>query len=360
MNAARSAARRNWPRGLYEIRAGYYLWRHPDGRNFTLGAMPLPHAIHQAMQANAHVLATKPSLLDRLMGGTNTVAQLLEKMPHAENKNTAKSLRSLDKKITAAFGETACIAITTADCATVIEREAAEVGARSGQALRSRLSVVFKRAMGLGWVESNPAEATTNPRVQVVRGRLTLDTYRLIYEAAPQVNEWLQHAMRLAIITGQDRKTIAGMTRSMVSTIEGERVLIVQRSKTQATNKPVAIPLRLRLDALGMTLDEALAHRTGVVSPFYLHHVAPHSNAEPGDPVFLDRISKAFTDARKLACIPDEAAPTFHELRSLSKRLYEKQGNVDTRVLLGHASERAANLYADPRGVEALLVKIAV
>ena len=359
MNAARSAKRRNWPRGLYEIRAGYYLWRHPDGRNFTLGSMPLPHAIHQAMQANAHVLASKPSLLDRLTGGTNTVAQLLEEMPIAENKNTAKTARSLDKKIVSVLGAMPVNTVSVADCAMCIEGEAAQGKKRSAQAMRSRLMAAFNRAVNLGWTDTNPAEPTANPKAPVERGRLTLETYRLIYEAAPQVNEWLQHAMRLALITGQDRKTIAGLKRSMVSTIEGERVLIVQRSKTQATNKPVAIPLRLRLDALAMTLEEALAHRTGVVSPYYLHHINPHSNAKPGDPVFLDRISKAFTDARRLAGIPDEACPTFHELRSLSKRLYEKQGNVDTKALLGHASDRAANLYADPRGVEALLVKIA-
>lgn len=360
MNAARSAKRRNWPRGLYEIRPGYFLWRHPDGRNFTLGAIPLPHAIHQAMQANAHVLATKPSLLDRLTGGTKTVAELLEQMKVSSSPNTAKSLRSLDKIIRSELGSSACLELTVSSIADLLERIAGEGKARTAQAVRSRLIKVCARGVRLGWLESNLAEATEAPSVEVKRGRLTLETYRAIYEAAPQVNEWLQHAMRLAIITGQDRKTVAGLKRSMVSTIEGERVLVVQRSKTQATNKPVAIPLRLRLDALAMTLEEALAHRTGVVSPYYLHHVAPHSNAKPGDPVFLDRITKSFTEARKLAGVPDEAAPTFHELRSLSKRLYERQGGIDTKALLGHASDRAANLYADPRGVEALLVKIAV
>ena len=270
----------------------------------------------------------------------------------------AKSLRSLDKKIARELGAMPVNTVSVADCARFIEDEAAQGKSRSAQALRSRLMAAFNRAVNLGWTDTNPAEPTANPKAPVERGRLTLETYRLIYEAAPQVNEWLQHAMRLALITGQDRKTVAGLKRSMVSTIEGERVLIVQRSKTQATNKPVAIPLRLRLDAIGMTLEDALAHRTGVVSPYYLHHVAPHSNAAPGDPVFLDRISKCFTEARKLAGLPDEAAPTFHELRSLSKRLYERQGGIDTKALLGHASERAANLYADPRGVEALLVKV--
>lgn len=360
MNAARrSARRRNWPAHLYEPRPGYYVWRHPNGKTYALGAIPLAHAIHQAMQANAHVLASKPSLLDRLTGQTQTVADLLDKMPASEVANTAKSLRSLDKIIRDKLGRLQCLELTVARCSELIEGIAEEGKARSAQAVRSRLIAVCQRGQQLGWLETNPAEVTAKPKAEVQRGRLTLETFRLIYEQAPKVNEWLQHAMRLALVTGQDRSTVASMTRSMVQTIEGERALVVQRSKTAKKNKPVAIPLRLRLDALGWSLEEVLAHRTGVVSPYYLHHVSPHGNAPPGSPVFVDRISKAFTEARELAGLPDEGAATFHELRSLSKRLYEKQGGVDTKALLGHASEKTAALYADARGVEAVVVKVA-
>jgi hypothetical protein len=69
-------------------------------------------------------------------------------------------------------------------------------------------------------------------------------------------------------------------------------------------------------------------------------------------------LGQAFTDARVLAGIPDAKAPTFHELRSLCKREYEKQGGVPTKALLGHAGERVADLYADARGVEPVLVKL--
>jgi integrase len=311
------------------------------------------------MQANAHVLASAPSLMDKLTGQTHTVAALLAKMPASEVANTAKSLRSIDKIISAALGRVQCLDLTVAKCSELIESITAEGKARSAQAVRSRLIAVCQKGQQLGWLESNPAEVTGKPRAEVQRGRLTLETFWAIYDQAPNVNEWLQHAMRLALVTGQDRSTVATMTRSMVQTIEGQRVLVVHRSKTRAKNKPVAIPLRLRLDALGWMLEDVLAHRTGVVSPYYLHHISPHSNAAPGSPVFVDRISRAFTEARILAGIPDEGAPTFHELRSLAKRLYDKQGGVDTQQLLGHASEKTAALYADARGVEALLVRVA-
>lgn len=365
MNAARrSAKRRSWPRGLYEPRPGYFVWRHPDGRTLAIGAIPLAHAVHQAIEANAHVMATAPSLVDRLTGQANTIAQLLERMPASPVKNTAKGNRSLDAQIKAALGAKLCLELSVADCSSFLEAVAAQGKARSAQALRSRLVAVCRRGMQIGWLDSNPAEVTDAPDVSIKRGRLTLEAFQAIYLEAPKVNEWLQQAMRLAIVTGQDRQTVAGMTRAMVSEQDGQRVLIVHRNKTKAKNKPVAIPLRLELKALGLTLEQILAHRSGVVSPYFLHHVAPHSNAKPGDPVFVDRITKAFTTARALAGIPDTmpdgtGAPTFHELRSLSKRLYEKQGGVDTKALLGHASEKTAALYADARGTEALLVKVA-
>ena len=51
-----------------------------------------------------------------------------------------------------------------------------------------------------------------------------------------------------------------------------------------------------------------------------------------GDPVHPDSLSQAFTDARVLAGIADEGAPTFHELRSLSKRLHDTEGVVTAHL----------------------------
>lgn len=87
-------------------------------------------------------------------------------------------------------------------------------------------------------------------------------------------------------------------------------------------------------------------------------HRRGKSGVQPGDAVFRDRITKAFTEARELAGITGENSPTFHEIRSLSKRTYMQQGNVDTKVLLGHTTEKASNIYADPRGAEPLRVRV--
>lgn len=350
--ARRSIKRRDWPRGLRERRPGYYSWVHPEtGVEMPIGRVPLAVAKAEANAANLHVMDAKPSLVERLTGASRTVAELLDKMPTAKTENTAKSLRSLDKIIRKHLGGRPCGTLTVADCADLIEGRIAAGQHRTAQALRSRLVAICRRGVRLGWMDANPAEATESPRPEVKRGRLTLDAFRAIYSVAGQAAEWLPLAMQLAVVTGADRATIAGLQRSAVA--DGH--LTITRQKTGVR---IAIPLALRLDALGWTLADVLAQRTGVVSRHLVHHVNPWGNAPAGSSVHPDSISHAFARARKLAGIADDGAPTFHELRSLAKRLYDQQGNVDTKALLGHATERMSDLYADPRGAEPIRVSI--
>lgn len=365
--ARRRANRRNWPRGLYEPRPGYYVWRHPiTGQTLAIGQVPLPVAVNQVLQANAHVLQAAPTLVDKLEGKTQTLADALDIMPKSDKANTAKSQRSLDKRIREKLGGLACGSLTVRHCADMIDGVLGEGKERLAQAIRSRLIVVCAKAMAKGWMLTNPAEATEKVNVEVKRDRLSLDQFNAILRVADQVAEWLPLAMLLALVTGQDRSTIAAMRRNQVQLLDGQRHLVVQRSKTSDTNAPVAIPLQLQLGAVGLSVADLLARRTGVVSPFVIHHVKPWGNAPVGSQVHPDRISHAFTEARVLAGIPDvlangKGAPTFHEIRSLSKRLYDKQGDVDTKALLGHASDEAAAVYADARGtepVEPIRVKI--
>ena len=83
--ARRSIRRRDWPRGLYEVRKGYFVWREPgvNGKQHTLGAMPYAQARHEALMANEVLLRRQPTLVDRLQGGTHTVKDLLADMQAA-------------------------------------------------------------------------------------------------------------------------------------------------------------------------------------------------------------------------------------------------------------------------------------
>lgn len=350
----RDRSRRDWPAGLREPRPGYFTWRNPaTGKDLAIGRVSIAQAKREANEALAFVLSDKPALLERIQGKDNTISDLLDKMPASPIYNTAKSNRSLDKKIREGLGQIACGGLSVAHCAKFIEDEADAGRKRSAQALRSRLHAVCSRGRALGWMDENPVEPVSKPVAKTSRSRLTLDQFRLILDKAPEIAPWLPGAMLVALISGMDRDTVSKLERKAI----GKEFLTINRAKTGIW---LEIPLSLRMDAMGMTLLDALsACRSNVVSKYVVHHRKTYrAGVEAGSPVFVDRISKAFTEARDLAGITGENAPTFHEIRSLSKRTYMTQGNVDTKALLGHKSESAAAIYADPRGIEPVRVKV--
>jgi hypothetical protein len=134
---------------------------------------------------------------------------------------------------------------------------------------------------------------------------------------------------------------------------------VVTRAKTEVS---IAIPLALRMYAIGYSLEEVIAHckSTGVVSKFLIHHIRGNVKAPRGSKIKLKSISEKFLEARRLAGYTTEDEPTFHEIRSLSKRTYMEKGGVDTKALLGHLTDAMADLYANSRGLEPIKVKISV
>lgn len=352
----RTRAKGNWPDNLYEPRPGYYTWRDPrSGKTHVIGRVPLAVAKFQAMEANAHITAPTKSLIERVQDSGKTVADLLGKMPSdGIAENTRRSRLSLDKKIRDALGDIGCSGLTVKHIAELLESERDAGKARSAQALRSRMVSMCRRGVELGWMQTNLAEVTGSPEVKVKRRRLNgIEEFNAILRVAPQVNEWLANAMLLALVSGQDRVTIASWQRPPSAATS----VLVRRGKTGVQ---IDVPLELRLDALGMSLGDVIARckASSVATKFLVHHVRPHGNAPTGSPVHPDSITHAFANARTLAGIDGDDAPTFHEIRSLAKRLYSEQGNVDTKALLGHLTERMSALYADPRGIAPIRVKI--
>lgn len=354
--ARRSVRRRTWPRGLYEPRPDYYVWRHPNGMTIPIGRVSLQAAKAQACAANLKVEADAPSILEKLERRANaghTVRALLEKIPKSKAENTQRSNKSLDKRINAAFGDRDPATLDTPELAKFIEAIEDEEGkARLALAVRSRLNVMAARAQQLGWMKSNPVTPTRVPNAIVKRKRLTLEAFMAVREKADQLNGWLGKAMDLALVTGCDRDTIAGLDRR--KHIVGDW-LEFERGKTKMR---IAIPLDLELVVAKLRLRDVVRNTSGVASRYLVHHVRNFGNAPAGAPVHVNTITRQFTAAYELTNLPRENAPTFHEIRSLAKRLYREQGNVDTKELLGHRDDRTANLYADPRGIEALRVTV--
>ena len=219
--------------------------------------------------------------------------------------------------------------------------------------VRSRLKAVCRRGMAIGWMDKNPADATERAKVRVKRKKMTLDVFNATLEQAPKVAPWLESAMLLALISGQALSTIGRWERASVKS----GVATVTRAKTGVS---IAIPLELRMDAINMSLGEIIARckASYVVSKYLIHHLRGNVKAPKGSAIKLKTISEKFLQARRLAGYTADDDPTFHEIRSLSKRLYLEQGDVDTKAPLGHRTDAMADLYANSRGLEPMKVRI--
>jgi integrase len=349
--------RANWPENLHEPRPGYYTWRDPITKEtHILGRMPLAQAIHEAQQANFAIAGLKPTttLVERLNVPKQTVADLLLKMPVGKAKPaTIRHRKYVDNAIREAIGTVKCAELTTKHIADMLEKIEERGKMQWAVHVRSRMKVLCRRGKALGWMKENPATDTERAQVTVKRRRLTLDGFKAIMEKAPEVALWLPNAMLLALVSGQDRSTIARWEHSF----QQDGYAVLTRGKTGVR---IAIPLELRMDVLGMSLADVITRcrSTGIVSKYLIHHIKPNVNAPKGSAIMLKTITAKFKEARDLAGITGDDAPTFHEMRSLSKRLYMEQGNVDTKALLGHMTDAIADLYANSRGLEPLKVRI--
>jgi Bacteriophage lambda integrase, N-terminal domain./Phage integrase family. len=245
--------------------------------------------------------------------------------------------------------------ITTLEIAEVVDAVKAQGYNRMAQVVRTTLIDVFKEAQHAGHVPPgyNPAQATRQPRNKVIRERLSLEEWKAIYAAAEHHPPYLQCAMLLAVVTGQ---RIGDISRMKFSDIWDD-MLHVEHEKTGAK---VALPLSLRCEALDISLREVVAKcRDAVVSKYLVHFRHSTSQATRGDKVSTSSITTTFKKARNRSGLswPDGKAPTFHEQRSLSERLYEAQG-IDTQKLLGHKSPQQTAKYHDDRGKDWTVVAV--
>ncbi|WP_265694141.1 phage integrase Arm DNA-binding domain-containing protein [Providencia rustigianii] len=226
---------------------------------------------------------------------------------------------------------------------------------RMAQVVRFVLIDVFKEAQHAGHVPPgyNPAQATKKPRNKVKRGRLSFDEWEAIYKQAEKHQPYLQRGMLLALVTGQRLGDITKMKFNDV----WDGMLHVEQEKT---GTKIAIPLALRCDAIGKTLGDIISMcRDLIVSPYLIHYRHTVGKALRGGNVTNTALTAAFKNARnKCGVIWEEGtAPTFHEQRSLSERLYREQG-LDTQKLLGHKSKIMTDHYNDDRGKEWKIVVI--
>ena len=305
-------------------------------------------AIGAAHELNGKVCPAPADLVALVMGSGDRMDTWLERYQVLLEKrglsaSTMKSYSKLTKAIKQELGKVDLVGVDTRLVAQFLERyEATPTMARQ---LRSRLKDIFDEAIREGKVKHNPVTATRNPKVTVARSRLSLEQFSTTLEAAHGMNPWVANSMLLALVTGQRLEDISNMKFSDVS----DGYLHVKQHKSGSL---VRLSQDLRLDAIGMTVGDVVSRcRDRVVSRNLIHHNRNSARAKAGGALNKLTISKAFKDARNLSGLTGDNPPSFHELRSLSGRLYKEQG-IDAQSLLGHKSAATTALYVDVRGSE--------
>lgn len=366
----RSSNKRGWPANLYED-GGYFSWRNPlTGEKFGLGRDKAV-AFVQAVEANIHVagLRNKPRLIDKLTGTADrSVAKWDEKYQKmlagaGFAANTLRSYKSLGKRMVSMLGaDTPLATITALTLSEGLEKLARDEGkARTAQALRNYMRDSFREARVQGWYTAeNPVMDTKLPvAVEVKRSRLSLEVFRQVYASTSL--EWLRNAMDLALISGQRREDVA---IAQFKDFRDGGWWCVQESEKSANPHRIFIPLELRLECVGKSLGDVLSQcrRTGVVSKYLIHQTVERGNSPIGRRIWLDTVSRRFGEAVAALNLGwgDKTPPTFHEIRSLSERLYAAQGGVNTQELLGHNDPETTALYHDSRGSEWVRIKVTV
>lgn len=348
----RSDKRRGFPPNLYE-RDGYFAWRHPETRQeFGLGR-DKGKAFKEAIAANMRVYGQSvlPTLVERIEGKRGTwhdwmdeFEKLLKKRKLAEN--TRRVYKSLCKKARAlATDRDAFESVTTKVIAGAVGRLEDDNKARSAQQLRAFMKDLFNDAIAEGWTKENPATVLRAIDVEVKRARLQFDVFMKLYEA--EQTTWARNCYALALVSGQDRESCSNARFPDVH----DGAWWNERGKTGAR---IVLPLELRLDCFGMSLGDVVkqCRSTGVLSPYLIHQTQNYGNSPAGSQIWVDTISRHFTDTLAALGLSfgDKEPPTFHEIRSLSERLYAAQGNVKTQELLGHKDAKTTAIYHDARG----------
>jgi len=349
----RSEKRRGFPPNLYET-DGYYSYRNPStGQHFGLGR-DKRHAFEEAIKANIHLAgeASRPSLVERMSGPESRTwsawCDEFEKLLHERQAkpNTIRTRKSQLKRLRATFkADRPAADIKTLDISTALKTIKEEGKKRTAQAFRSFLIDCFDRMIASGWRADNPARVTDEITVKVKRARLQFEVFMRVYDSENTI--WAKNAYALALVSGQAREDCS---EAMFKDIR-DGAWWNERGKTGAR---ICLPIELRIDRFGLSLEDVIrqCRSTGVLSHYLIHQTENYGNSPAGSQIWVDTISKHFSATLAALGIDwgDKKPPTFHEIRSLSGRLYKTEGKVNPQELYGHKDPRTTAIYTDERG----------
>jgi integrase len=243
--------------------------------------------------------------------------------------------------------------ITVLDISSYLDDIEENNGAGMARNMRSRLSIIFEYAEVKGHIElgKNPVTPTHAPTYKPTRERLTLEQFIMMRDAARSgTKAHLADAMDLALVTGQRIGDICAVQFSEVK----DGFIHFDQEKMQGATK-LKLDVNIRLSAVDLSIADVIKKcRNSFVSAFLIHQTKTRGGARIGDGVSADRLGETFAELRdELGIVPSEGKTptTFHEIRSLSERLYRKEYGAEfAQAMLGHKSANTTAVYDDLRG----------
>lgn len=286
--------------------------------------------------AQAAITSALQALLSQTDGVEGSLVSILAKLSADPSTATAQAaeidkLTSIDNKLPGLSGS----------------RVPAESDDR---VLASLIDDSINEAIANDWATSNPASHVKMPANRVKRKRLSFETWQQMRELAKASRQrWLESLLLLSLTTGQRRGDLAKMRFNDV--VDGHLQVEQQKQAGKGYGARIAIPLSLRLEAIGMTLGDVIEHcrHSAAPGPTLLRKAG-------GDPLEESSLSIRFAEC--IRAVRGENAystdewPSLHEVRSLAARMYRAQG-VDVQTLLGHKHAEMTAMYEDDRGLKA-------
>lgn len=348
------------PKNLtYRRKGKSFYWRNPvTKKEISLGQIARRDAIAQAIEANHYIEQNYSPvlLLEKIKGSheytLNSWVERYDVIFKRRNlaENTYKVRKGQIAIISEKMGGMVLSKITTRHVAEFLEFWVAQDKNTMAATMRSVLSDIFREAIVEGHIHNNPVAPTRAAKVVVKRERLELVQYITIRETAAKMPAWFGLAMDLALITGQRREDLTQFRFDQV--VNGR--LQIEQGKTGAM---ISLPLDLELKAVNLRLGTVIDRCRRASTTDFMISAGSRKNSPDGS-LHPDGLTKKFVATRKASGLEfEENPPTFHEIRSLAGRLYEKEkGKEFAQKLLGHKSEKMTGKYLDTRGKEYVML----
>lgn len=261
-------------------------------------------------------------------------------------RNRAASIKHLRRL----WGDRQITALRAHEIISALRREFLPGHASTAQRTLAELRDAYNEAIANDWAETNPAAHVRLPAHHVKRKRLSFEVWSQMRSLAHVSRQrWLESLLLLALITGQRRSDLTKMRFDDV--VDGHLRIEQQKQAGKGYGARIAIPLGLRLDAIGMSLGDVIEHCRGSAAP------GPTLlRKSGGDSLEESSLSIRFAECIRVVCggraYAADEWPSLHEVRSLAARMYRSQG-VDVQKLLGHKHAEMTSIYEDDRGLSA-------